>query len=74
MDWHNYHRENEIAQADKSVMEILGEDWGRQQAATILKDLANNQSESAAAAGAGLGMGIGAAVFWGVWLIRYSIH
>lgn len=49
-----------IAQADKSVMEILGEDWGRQQAATILKDLANNQSESAAAAGAGLGMGIGA--------------
>lgn len=49
-----------IAQADKSVMGALGVDWGRQQAVTILKDLANNQSDSVAAAGAGLGMGIGA--------------
>jgi membrane protease subunit (stomatin/prohibitin family) len=54
-----------IAQADKSVIGTLGEDWGRQQAATILKDLANNQSDSVAAAGAGLGMGIGAGSIFG---------
>jgi hypothetical protein len=54
-----------IAQADKSVMGILGEDWGRQQATTILKDLANNQSDSVAAVGAGLGMGIGAGGVFG---------
>lgn len=49
-----------IANADKTVIGTLGEDWGRQQAANILKDLANNQSDSVAGAGAGLGMGIGA--------------
>ena len=54
-----------IAQADKSVMDTLGVDWGRQQAATILKDLANNHSDSIAAAGAGLGMGIGAGGIFG---------
>jgi membrane protease subunit (stomatin/prohibitin family) len=54
-----------IAQADKVVMGTLGEDWARQQAATILKDLANNQSDSVAAAGAGLGMGIGAGGIFG---------
>jgi len=55
-----------IAQADKSVMGILGEDWGRQQAATILKDLANNPGAGGvAAAGAGLGMGIGAGGVFG---------
>ena len=55
-----------IAQADKSVMGILGEDWGRQQAATILGDLANNPGAGGvAAAGAGLGMGIGAGGVFG---------
>lgn len=49
------------AQADKAVMGILGDDWGRQQAANILSDLANNPGTGGvAAAGAGLGMGIGA--------------
>lgn len=49
------------AQADKAVMGILGDDWGRQQAANILGSLANNPGAgSVAAAGAGIGMGIGA--------------
>ena len=49
------------AQADKGVIDILGGDWGRQQAATILSDLANNPgSGGVAATGAGMGMGIGA--------------
>lgn len=48
------------AQADKAVMGILGDDWGRQQAANILSDLANNPGAGGvAAAGAGMGMGIG---------------
>lgn len=50
-----------IAQADKEKMRILGDDWGRQQAADILGDLANNPGAGGvAAAGAGIGMGIGA--------------
>lgn len=54
------------AQADKAVMGILGDDWGRQQAANILGDLANNPGAGGvAAAGAGMGMGIGAAGAFG---------
>ena len=54
------------AQADKAVMGILGDDWGRQQAANILSDLANNPGAGGvAAAGAGMGMGIGAAGAFG---------
>ncbi len=54
------------AQADKAVMGILGDDWGRQQAANILGDLANNPcAGGVAAAGAGMGMGIGAAGAFG---------
>jgi membrane protease subunit (stomatin/prohibitin family) len=49
-----------IAQADKSVMGILGEDWGRQTAADIMLNLSNNPSGGVAAAGAGLGMGMAA--------------
>ena len=50
-----------IAKADKEVMGILGEDWGRQQAADILGTLAENPGAGGvAAAGAGMGMGIGA--------------
>ena len=48
--------------SDKSVMNILGEDWSRQQSATILTDLATNPGSGGVAgafAGAGLGMGAG---------------
>lgn len=49
------------AQADKGVMDVLGNDWGRQQAANILGTLASNPgSGGAAAAGAGIGMGMAA--------------
>ncbi len=49
------------AQADKSVMEILGEDWGRQQAANILTNVSVNPGAGGvAAAGAGIGMGVAA--------------
>lgn len=54
-------RKLRTAQADKNVMGILGDDWGRQQAANILSDLAANPGAGGvAAAGAGMGMGIGA--------------
>lgn len=54
------------AQADKAVMGVLGDDWGRQQAANILSDLANNPGAGGiAAAGAGMGMGIGAGSVFG---------
>ena len=49
------------AQADKGVMGVLGDDWGRQQAANILGSLAANPgSGGIAAAGAGIGMGMAA--------------
>ena len=55
-----------LAQGDKGVMETLGEDWGRQQAANILGDLANNPgSGGIAAAGAGMGMGFAAGNVFG---------
>ena len=54
------------AQADKGVMNVLGEDWGRQQAATILGTLAANPGAGGvAAAGAGLGMGMAAGGVFG---------
>ena len=54
------------AQANKAVMGILGDDWGRQQAANILSDLSNNPGAGGvAAAGAGMGMGFGAAGAFG---------
>lgn len=49
------------AQADKGVMDVLGNDWGRQQAADILSKLAENPGAGGvASAGAGLGMGVAA--------------
>jgi membrane protease subunit (stomatin/prohibitin family) len=56
------------AQADKGVMDVLGNDWGRQQAAGILGALATNPGAGgAAAAGAGVGMGMAAgSVFAGM--------
>ena len=54
------------AQADKGVMEVLGDDWGRQQAANILGAVAVNPGAGGvAAAGAGLGMGIAAGGVFG---------
>ena len=54
------------AQADKTVMGILGEDWGRQQAASILGTVAANPGAGGvAAAGAGLGMGMAAGGVFG---------
>ena len=49
------------AQADRGVFDVLGDDWGRQQAANILGDLANNPASGGiAGAGAGIGMGLAA--------------
>ena len=54
------------AQADKGVMDILGDEWGKQQAANILSDLANNPGGGGvAAAGAGMGMGLAAGGVFG---------
>jgi membrane protease subunit (stomatin/prohibitin family) len=51
----------EEAYANKAVMGVLGQDWARQQAADILKDLANNHGAGGiAATGAGIGMGLAA--------------
>lgn len=50
-----------LAQGDKGVMGVLGDDWGRQQAANILGSLANNPGAGGAGAmGAGMGMGFAA--------------
>ncbi|MDR3109569.1 MAG: SPFH domain-containing protein [Planctomycetaceae bacterium] len=56
------------AQADRGVMDTLGNDWGRQQAANILGTVAANPGAGGiAAAGAGLGMGMAAgSVFAGM--------
>jgi len=54
------------AQADKGVMDVLGNDWGKQQAANILGTLATNPGAGGmAAAGAGLGMGVAAGGVFG---------
>lgn len=51
----------EEAFANKGVMGILGDDWGRQQASEILHTLAANPGAGGvAAAGAGMGMGVAA--------------
>lgn len=56
-----------LAQGDKGVMNVLGEDWGRQQAANILGDLARNSGAGGVggAMGAGMGMGIAAGNVFG---------
>ena len=54
------------AQGDKAVMDVLGNDWGRQQAANILTNLSMNPGAGGVAAeGAGLGMGIAAGSAFG---------
>lgn len=48
-----------LAQGDKAVMDILGDDWARQQSANILGDLARNPGAGGVGAmGAGMGMGM----------------
>ncbi|MCL2118742.1 MAG: SPFH domain-containing protein [Planctomycetaceae bacterium] len=54
------------AVGDKKRMDILGDDWGRQQAANILGTLAENPgSGGMAATGAGFGMGMAAGGVFG---------
>lgn len=54
------------AQADRGVMDVLGDDWGRQQAANILGAVAANPGAGGvASAGAGLGMGVAAGGVFG---------
>lgn len=55
-----------LAQGDKGVMNVLGEDWGRQQAANILGDLARNPGAGGVGAmGAGMGIGVAAGSVFG---------
>lgn len=55
-----------LAQGDRAVMDVLGEDWGRQQAANILGDLARNPGAGGIGAmGAGMGMGMAAGSVFG---------
>ena len=54
------------AHADRGVMDVLGDDWGRQQAANILGTVAANPGAGGvAAAGAGIGMGVAAGGVFG---------
>lgn len=54
-------RKTAHAQGAKSAMDILGDDWGKQQAADILSTVAANPGAGGvAAAGAGFGVGIAA--------------
>lgn len=54
------------AQADIAVMETMGDNWQKLQAAQILRDLANNPGAGGiAAGGAGLGLGMTAAGVFG---------
>lgn len=56
----------ENAFADKGVMEVLGQDWLRQNASDILKTTAANPGAGGvASAGAGLGMGMAAGGIFG---------
>ena len=55
-----------LARGDKTAMDILCDDWGRQQAANILGDLARNPGAGGVGAmGAGMGMGMAAGSVFG---------
>ncbi len=47
-----------LAQGEKQTINILGEDWGRQQAVNIMGDMARNPGGSMGMVGAELGIGI----------------
>lgn len=54
------------AEGDRGVMDVLGEDWARQQAANILGTVAANPGAGGAAAtGAGIGVGVAAGGVFG---------
>lgn len=55
-----------LAQGDKAAMDVLGDNWGKQQAANILGDLARNPGAGGMGAmGAGMGMGMAAGSVFG---------
>lgn len=55
-----------FAQGDKAAMDVLGDNWGKQQAANILGDLARNPGAgSMGSMGAGMGMGMAAGNVFG---------
>lgn len=55
-----------LAQGDKAVMDVLGDNWSKQQAADILKNISNNPGAGGvASAGAGIGMGMAAGGIFG---------
>ncbi len=59
-------RKFKSAQGDKAAMDVLGDEWGKQQAADILKSVANNPGAGGvASAGAGMGMGMAAGGIFG---------
>lgn len=51
------------AQADKGVMDILGQNWQVQQQVDIMKSMAQNQGDASMGANLGMGMAAGAAFF-----------
>jgi len=51
------------AQADKGVMDILGQNWQAQQQVDIMKSMAQNQGDASLGANVGMGMAAGAAFF-----------
>ena len=55
-----------LAQGDRGVMDVLGDDWAKLQAANILGDLARNPGAGGVGAmGAGMGMGVAAGSVFG---------
>lgn len=51
------------AQADKGVMDILGQNWQAQQQVDIMKTMVQNQGDASLGANIGMGMAAGAAFF-----------
>ena len=66
----NAYEERRMANAktmsQREAMDVLGDDWGKQQSADILRDLANNPGAGGIGAmGAGMGMGMAAGSVFG---------
>ena len=57
---------NAKTMGQREAMDVLGDDWGKQQSADILRDLANNPGAGGMGAmGAGMGMGMAAGSVFG---------
>ena len=57
---------NAKTMSQRESMDVLGDDWGKQQSAEILRDLANNPGAGGIGAmGAGMGMGMAAGSVFG---------